>query len=102
MKNFREENKKVIEDLLETIGVSTHAQNSINVNDKGSTIIANYLVDNGVSIIKRGIWQRSTFEGVSRCSCCELPTRTPNKIDQYFSFCPNCGAEMIGKDWGWE
>ena len=96
MKNFREENKKKIEEMLDTISAKIPEKH--NVDGKDSAVIAHYLAKNDVSIVKQGIWKKASFEGVSRCSCCELPSKTPNRINQYFTFCPNCGAEMIGAE----
>ena len=43
---------------------------------------------------KQGEWERIpySFVGGFRCSCCGTKT-----LDDYWNFCPNCGARMAKK-----
>ena len=48
----------------------------------------------GLEARKQGMWERIpySFAGGFRCSCCGTKTR-----DNYWNFCPNCGARMKGE-----
>lgn len=39
-------------------------------------------------------WKKTAYSGVSRCSCCDKPSSTPDCLDEFFDYCPNCGAKM--------
>ena len=46
--------------------------------------------------VVHGRWKKTAYSGVSRCSCCDKPSSTPDCLDEFFNYCPNCGAKMDG------
>lgn len=50
--------------------------------------------DADVEPVVHGEWKKTAYTGVSRCSCCDKPSSTPDCLDEFFNYCPNCGAKM--------
>ena len=50
--------------------------------------------DADVEPVVHGRWKKTAYAGVSRCSCCDKPSSTPDCLDEFFKYCPNCGAKM--------
>ena len=44
--------------------------------------------------VVHGRWKNTSYVGVSRCSHCDKPSSTPDCLNVYFDYCPNCGAKM--------
>ncbi len=56
--------------------------------------IINQLSREDVEPVVHGRWKKTAYSGVSRCSCCDKPSSTPDCLDEFFNYCPNCGAKM--------
>ena len=44
--------------------------------------------------VVHGRWKKTEYPDVSRCSCCDKPSSTPDCLDEFFNYCPHCGAKM--------
>ena len=43
---------------------------------------------------RHGVWVKTSYPEVHRCSCCNKPSNTSHGLHNY---CPECGAKMDGK-----
>ena len=68
-------------------------------------VVADYLLDNGVTVRERGRWEIYD-DGygceLMYCPICksEFYDGDNDTIDQLHNFCPNCGADMRGEEDG--
>lgn len=59
-------------------------------------VVADYLLDNGVTVRERGRWEQVDHDGswrVDRCSICHRRMHYVD-YDQPYQYCPHCGAKM--------
>ena len=83
--------KKLVELLTEFYGCDPMYY------DVDALAIAQHLIDNGVTVRKKGEWKLVEFQSSPLdtdqalvCSCCGFA----HPYDAWFNRCPNCGADM--------
>lgn len=97
------------EKLIELLNEATHIANSFCLDNECdtcehsknsfclSTIEADHLIANGVTVQKCGRWEKYGYKW--RCNNCLAKINidgTPEENGLYY--CPNCGADMIGEE----